>query len=147
MSNSIEKTIKYLSTKYKIPPLDSDDIAQELRLHLLTKDKEGIEDYNQWAFIVCKRKILDLARKYKNHTISIENIEIEDPNNMQKQYEASTFLIDIIKSLPRQQKRVASLRVYDDLTLKEIAKKMNISEKTVNEHWKRAKVAIEREIL
>jgi len=74
-----EPTLIKLAKTYKIPPLEWEDIAQELRLHLWLKEKnrkKSIKDYNNWAYIVCRRKLIDLARKYnkKIKTISFEEL-------------------------------------------------------------------------
>jgi len=62
-----EPTIIKLAKTYNIPPLEWEDIAQELRIHLWLKEKnrkKPIKSYPDWAYIVCRRKIIDLARYY-----------------------------------------------------------------------------------
>jgi RNA polymerase sigma factor (sigma-70 family) len=68
MLKEFDKTIVKLAKSYNIPPLESDDIAQELRLALwLKRDQYTPElgEYDSWAYIVCRNKIRDLARYYK----------------------------------------------------------------------------------
>lgn len=59
-----EPTIKKLSRTYEIKPLESEDLAQELRLHLFEKYTLKVKEFNGWAYIVCRRKIVDLSRYY-----------------------------------------------------------------------------------
>ena len=63
-----EPTIIKLAKTYKIPPLEWEDIAQELRIHLWLKEKSAkrpIKSYQDWAYIVCRNKIRNLAEYYK----------------------------------------------------------------------------------
>ena len=63
-----ETTILKLAKTWNIPPLEWQDIAQELRIHLWLKEQEhgeGIKDYNNWAYITCRNKIRDLAKYYQ----------------------------------------------------------------------------------
>ena len=62
-----EPTIIKLAKTYHIEPLEWQDVAQELRIHLWLKeksDKRPSKNYNNWAYRVCRRKIIDLARYY-----------------------------------------------------------------------------------
>lgn len=62
-----ETTIIKLAKTYSIPPLEWKDIAQELRLNLwIKRDKfdPQKQQYKNWAYIVSKNKIKDLARYY-----------------------------------------------------------------------------------
>ena len=62
-----EPTIIKLAKSYNIPPLEWQDIAQELRIHLwLKRDKyDGKKPYKNWAYIGCRNKIRDLAKYYQ----------------------------------------------------------------------------------
>ena len=62
-----EPTLIKLAKTYKIPPLEWEDIAQELRIQLwLKREKYNPKKatYENWAYIVCRKKIVDLARYY-----------------------------------------------------------------------------------
>ena len=67
MLEDFDKTIIKLARTYYIPPLEWQDIAQELRIHLWLKEKSAkkpIKSYNDWAYKTCRRKIIDLNRYY-----------------------------------------------------------------------------------
>ena len=75
-----EPTIIKLAKSYKIPPLTAEDIAQELRLQLwLKRDKFNSKraTYENWAYIVCRNKIKDLAKKFGKEikTISLDGLK------------------------------------------------------------------------
>lgn len=64
-----EPTIIKLSYAYHIEPLEPCDLAQELRLWLWLKEKEQkkpIKSYKNWAYIVCRNKIRDLAKYHQS---------------------------------------------------------------------------------
>ncbi len=77
-----ESTIIKLAKTYHIPPLEWEDIAQELRIHLwLKRDKFDSQkrEYKNWAYIVCRNKIRDLARYYqRKKRDSRKDIRLED---------------------------------------------------------------------
>jgi DNA-directed RNA polymerase specialized sigma24 family protein len=59
-----DKTIVKIAKAYAIPNMDWQDTAQELRIHLWQQGpKHKPKDYNNWAYIVCRKKIIDLWRK------------------------------------------------------------------------------------
>lgn len=80
MWQQFEPTIIKLAKTYNIPPLEWQDIAQELRLHLWLKREQYNPQksaYQTWATRVCKNKIKDLAKKYGKEikTVSLEELK------------------------------------------------------------------------
>jgi RNA polymerase sigma factor (sigma-70 family) len=78
MLENFDQTIVKLAKTYNIPPLEWQDIAQELRLHLWenrNKYDKSKGSYEDWAYIVCRNKIRDLARQYNNEPISLDEIQ------------------------------------------------------------------------
>lgn len=71
-----DPTIIKLAKTYHIEPLEWQDIAQELRLHLWLKKGKYDEKrrFDNWAYITCKNKIRDLAKKY-NKQIKIISLD------------------------------------------------------------------------
>jgi DNA-directed RNA polymerase specialized sigma24 family protein len=71
-----DPTIIKLAKTWKISPLKWEDVAQELRLHLLKKErttKTPINDYKNWAYISCRNKIRDLAKYYHRAKRDVRN--------------------------------------------------------------------------
>ena len=79
-----DKTIVKLAKTWNIPPLEWEDIAQELRIHLWLKEKsakEPIKNYNDWAYITCRNKIKDLHKYYtcqKRDTFIVNLEELQE---------------------------------------------------------------------
>jgi len=63
---TFESTIIKLAKTYSIPYMGWQDIAQELRIHLWLKRNQynPKRRYEDWAYITCRHKIVDLARYY-----------------------------------------------------------------------------------
>jgi len=75
MLEQFDPTIIKLAKFYHIPNMDWQDIAQELRLHLWLKLKtHNPRKFDDWAYIACKKKIIDLWRK-QTHSRSSKNIQ------------------------------------------------------------------------
>ena len=85
-----EPTILKLAKSYSIPPLEWQDIAQELRIHLLLKEKSAkipIKSYKNWAYILCQNKIKDLARYYQREKRDYrKQVSLEEFRNENGEY-------------------------------------------------------------
>jgi len=83
-----EPTIIKLAKSYNIPSLEWEDIAQELRIHLWLKQKSAkkpIKNYQNWAYISCRNKIRDLARRYQNQK-NVGNLDNLDETKIIKKF-------------------------------------------------------------
>ena len=62
-----EPVLINMSRKFKIYPLEAEDLAQEMRLRLLEQfgSYNHARPFKQWAIRVCQNKIRDLNRKSK----------------------------------------------------------------------------------
>ena len=81
MLEEFEPTIIKLAKTYNIPPLEWEDIAQELRVQLwLKRDQFNPQKsaYQTWATKVCKNKIKDLAKKYSREIKPISLDELKE---------------------------------------------------------------------
>ena len=75
-----DPTIIKLAKTYRIEPLEWQDLAQELRIHLWLKRSQYNPQksaYQTWATKICKNKIKDLAKKYSKEikTISLDELK------------------------------------------------------------------------
>jgi len=84
MFKDFEPTLIKLAKTYQIGNLEWQDIAQELRIWLWLKEKEQkkpIKNYNNWGYIVCRNKIIDLARfwgrqkRNKKYKVSLDELK------------------------------------------------------------------------
>ncbi len=150
----IEPDIKGKSRTYRIWGLDLEDVAQELRIHLMNKfdlfDPKKAS-FRTWANRVMRNKLTNMARDVKweeNITNASDLLDEEgesyyenlgEEDEILKNFGTNEAVLDAIQELPERQKDVVSLRVYEQYTFKEIAKELGISKRMAMKHWHRAK--------
>ena len=157
----IEPDISAKSFAYRIWGLDKEDVAQELRIHLLNKfdlfnpDKAS---FRTWANRVMRNKLIDLERtnRKEKDIIYASQFKVEDNEEFDTYEEAiatdggkyaremmdildNQIILDRIEELPERQQQVVKLKVYESWTFKEIAEELGISEKNTYKHWEKAK--------
>lgn len=127
---------------------EAEDLTSELWIKVLDslsslKDPRP-EVFRAWLFMMARRLVIDHYRKSKP-TVSL-NEELEIP----KEAEFNSFLLeevyvhDLVRSLPHQQAEVVSLKYFSGFRNKEIAKLLDLSEKTVASHLSRGLQTLKR---
>lgn len=126
----------------------SQDVVQEtfLRLHrLLERDKgHTIEKVNQWLFRVAHNLAMDVQRK-RGRTQNLTNRLQSDPvlnpeigtegRDVESEFarrEACQAAMAALETLPEQERQVVTLKVIDDLTLREIGEILDLKIGTVH---------------
>lgn len=122
----LEETMQNLQNKYGLNIEDS-ILAEELGL--------SIDELNDFLAEVSIFSIISLEEKISENTnfnIPSEDIESSPESNFLKR-ESKEVLKNAIESLPEREKTIISLYYYDELTYKEIATILNISESRVSQ--------------
>ncbi len=118
------------------------DLTQEVFLSLcLNKDKVlDMEDINRYVFLTTKNRVIDYFRKAardrKNHEQFIQIWE-NACTDMEKRIDEEhmrSILDQTINALPPRQQTVYRMSKFQDLSLKDIAEKLNLSPNTVKNH-------------
>ena len=120
---------------------DAADIAQIVFIRLWTKraSLEGVNNFDTYLYVVTKNTVLNYIASKKAVTIDISNIYNVSDNvaSPQEQIEASDLklLVDMVVSqMPQQRQTVYRLSREEGLTNDEIAKKLGLQKKTVENH-------------
>ncbi len=102
------------------------DIAQETFLKLIHKPPGSLKhgSLKPWLFKVAHRKAIDEQRKRKRFTQSSENVEKTGRESPYPMADADAEYL--ISSLPGDLKQVVVLRIYGDLSFREIASQLKI---------------------
>jgi len=121
---------------------DIDDILQEVFVKIwLNRQKIGnAETFNAYIFTITKNEVLNLIRSnHKDQAFRDELFlrsvaeEYLTPNPVEFD-EIKAGIDNIVMSLPEKRQQVFILSRTEGLSNKEIALKLNISEKTVEDH-------------
>ena len=91
-----------------------------------------------YIFLILRNSIIDFFRKKQIHTETLENVpEIADESyfDEQKHY---ALLYQALEKLPEQRRKILELAVFESLSYKQIAEKLNISRNTVKTQIARA---------
>lgn len=118
---------------------EAEDVVQEVFINLWTRtgDLNLSDNLNSYFFSSVRNKVLNLMRGKKRRAghIDLFSMYVEDSVNLTleriHEKELSEAIEEVIQSLPTKMKEVFELSRKDLLTHRQIAEKLNISEKTV----------------
>lgn len=125
---------------------DAEEVISDVFAKLWTNrmQLEDISNFKSYLFISIKNQCLNYLRKKKIDTVSIENsFNYHDQKDMDPQYqiemdELTAQVEDVIADLPPKCKEAFILVREEGLKYKEAAKKLAISENTLDVHLKKA---------
>ena len=131
-TREIEETVQHLEAKLGRSATD-DEVAGEMGM--------SIEQYNQMVLKVSGTSILSLNEVWytgeDNDKISIvESIESPSslrPDTIAEKSEMRRVIVEAINELPEKEKKVLVLYYYEDLTLKEIGKVLDVTESRISQ--------------
>lgn len=143
---------------YVLSLVKEDADAEDVTIETFTKVFSKLELYNSdfdfknWMISIAHNTSLDLLRKRKNFNLSFEDYQFNSLEKspsveelfIQKQTE-NTFL-DKLKLLDDKYKKVLELRYLDDLSLNEIAEKLDLSLSNTKVRLMRAKRLLENQL-
>ena len=142
---------RYQSMVYRVAlhalgsPQDADDAVQEvfLRLYTAKKPLEGEEHLRRWLLRVTVNHCRDVLRSpWRRRRVSLDQLPAE-PVFQAPEQEA---LYQTVMALPEQYRIVLVLFYYEDLSVREIAAVLRISEANVKTRLSRARKRL-REML
>lgn len=121
----------------------AEDVVQETfikaykRLNLF----EGRASFRSWLYQIALNTTRNRFRKNQRETLGVENMEVaidgEIENHMVSK-DVRTLLQEEIEKLPERQRMALSLRVFDDLSFKEIAEIMQCPYDTAKANYRHA---------
>jgi len=131
-TREIEETIQHLEAKLGRTAAD-EEVAKELGM--------SIEQFNQLMLKISGTSMLSLSDIwYNNDTNSNSSAveSIESPNSLRpdaiaEKDEMRRVIVDAINELPDKEKKVLVLYYYEDLTLKEIGKVLDVTESRISQ--------------
>ncbi len=126
---------------------ESKELVQNTFITLFKNKKTAhhIKSPTAYLYTVLKNRLYDqfrhdlIHKKFKEHAIYIHQYRIEnDVSNYLETKEMENLLSHEINKLPNQCRNVFQMRREQELSNKEIASNLNISENTVEQHMRKA---------
>lgn len=103
------------------------DVVQETFLRLCREERTTVEPHlARWLFAVCRSRALDVRRKESRMSVVIDLDERSSlaevpPHQLLETQEATGRLINLLESLPDNQREVIRLKFQNDLSYREIS--------------------------
>ena len=108
--------------------------AEDLCSNVFVKVYEKLDTYDEskssistWIFTITRNTLIDYYRKRKIHVELDENLIVEEDDETILTEENLEIMADALESLDDRLKELILLHYYKEMTLKEIANKMDIS--------------------
>lgn len=120
--------------------LDAEDLTQEVFYKLSKSKNDKVDNIKSWVYTIAKNSIIDYYRKKKHFTEGVENLE-----HPEELFEADTIdeltncIVPFIKQLPDDYQQVIRLSELENISQKEIAKKLNMNYTTVRSKVQRGR--------
>lgn len=122
---------------------DAEDITQEVFLKLSKSDLENVSNVRSWVYTIAKNTITDYYRKRKLLTEEIvENTIDNSTDSSNTLEELSTCVAFYINQLPEEYKVIMELSEIDEISQKDIAKKLDLNYITVRSKVQRGRKKI-----
>ncbi len=128
---------------------DIEDLVSEIFLTVVEQiahfEYRGEHTFSAWIFKIAFNLVSGFRRQSKRHTSLLALDELPDlrsnglsPDQVIVQKELFTHLYHLIDTLPPRQQEIVTLRFFADLRNREIARILDIDERTVAAHLSRA---------
>lgn len=127
---------------------DTEDIVADIfekalkNIHNFKWHKDA--NFGSWLFRIAHNRVIDYYRSHKNknlvNLIDLPEIAANEilPDDTLKRKELFCEMQDLIKTLPPKQAEIVALRFFGERKNKEIAKMLQVSEKTIASNLCRA---------
>jgi RNA polymerase sigma factor (sigma-70 family) len=117
---------------------DIDDLIQEAYAKLWSSDFSHVKDGRRFLYTVVRNTLHDQLRRAR--IVQIECVaeidtldfgEVPGPERLVSARQQFEQLLEVLKTLTPQRRTVYQLRKFEDLPLREIAQRLGVTEKTV----------------
>ena len=135
---------------------EAEDIVQDTLVKLWERREElnQVENLEAFALTMARNLSIDRKEKMDNQHVSFDDGEHDRPDEEQggtdsglMRQETTSFIADIINSLPEKQRTIIQLRDIEGKTYQEIATVLSISESDVKVSLFRARKEMKEKIL
>lgn len=129
-------------------PSQAEDVVSDVITNLLVHRQRVfvLDHFESYLYSSVKNKALNTIKKQQRHDVYSQGIEISksfirdssDPHELLVEKELHTIIQSVVQNFPPKRKMVFQLIREEDLSYRQVAHLMNISERTVEVHLKLA---------
>lgn len=138
-------TIYSIAYTYMKNVLESDDVVQDVFMKYLNSNEKfkTLENEKYWLIRVTINTCKSYLKKVWKQRVELDDSKIDTV----RKTDENTNMFELVYSLPHKYKEIIVLRYYEDLSIIEISKALNISVSAVKKRLERARNMIkEKEI-
>lgn len=132
-----KETIYCIAYTYMKNVNDSDDIVQDVFMKYLNSNEKfkTLDNEKFWLIRVTINTCKSYLKKSWKQKVELDESKID----IVSKKEENSYLFDIVYSLPHKYKEIIVLKYYEDFSINEIAKILNISISAVKKRLERAR--------
>lgn len=132
-----KETIYSIAYTYMKNVNDSDDIVQDVFMKYLNSNEKfkTLDNEKFWLIRVTINTCKSYLKKSWKQKVELDESKID----IVSKKEENSYLFDIVYSLPHKYKEIIVLKYYEDFSINEIAKILNISISAVKKRLERAR--------
>lgn len=125
------------ATQKVVDRQDAKDLVQDTFMHLYHKKNElgEVHNFAAYLYVLLKNRILNFVAKQSVRSTYLDKLEQDSFNMAVENYvferELQAQIENGVNHLPEKMRQIFILSRYEHLSHKEIAEKLNISDKTV----------------
>lgn len=129
----------------------SEDVVQEsfIKAYQKLDSFEGRSSFRSWMYQITLNTAKNKLRSLKRESVSLENMTLATDSRLEERLHQQT-VFEMLKSeideLPEKQRQAISLRIFDDLSFKEIAELMNCPYDTAKANYRHAMLKLKSKI-
>lgn len=140
------KKIYNTSRKLNLLHEEAEELVQEvfLKIWQYRTSLDENRSFNAYLLTITKSLIIKKSKK-RVRQLAYEKYAITHFSGISNQTEDHVIFSDLetlskscVEKLPNQQKQIYMMKMYDNLTIEEIAKTLNLSKRTAENHFYRA---------
>ena len=110
------------------------DVVQDTFVRLCAEEPSRVESHlAQWLFTVCRNRALDVKRKESRMVPELEIVEGHEPSpaDLAEQRENISRVLQLLNTLPPNQREVIRLKFQNGLSYQEISRVTNLTSTNV----------------
>lgn len=131
---------------------DSQDILQNVFIKVWEKRADLIveKNFESYIYTIARHYVYNhLRKKLYAHLVPADSVELADNSSIEQnifQNDVTLYFKDIINRLPEKRRKIFIMNKFEDMSYKEIAEKLSISENTVDTQLRRAMAFLKSKI-